>query len=291
MKLSRLKIAKNDIQNLFDSVTSKVLTRSQIDKIFSQNRAFWRASSSTSTQGFIDFLLKETKLKAVKFDFPSRKMNRYIWGEASTLEIILSLKPNSYFSHYTAVYLHELTEQIPKTYYLNFEQLAKHDLDTQFTQQRIDSAFKQPWRVSNAVTDYNDIRICILNGMHTGRLGVIDIAGPNGEIVPVTNVERTLIDIAVRPVYAGGVFEVLKAYKLAYLKVSINKLTAMLGRLNYKYPYHQVIGLYLDKAGVYKDSQMELLHNQEMKFDFYLTHQMKDMDYSKKWHLFFPKGF
>ena len=33
--------------------------------------------------------------------------------------------------------------------------------------------------------------------------------------IRLTNIERTLIDIAVRPVYSGGVFEVLKAYRLA----------------------------------------------------------------------------
>jgi len=25
--------------------------------------------------------------------------------------------------------------------------------------------------------------------------------------------------------------------------------------------------------------------------DFYLTHKMKDMSYSKEWKLFYPKGF
>ena len=49
----------------------------------------------------------------------------------------------------------------------------------------------------------------------TNALGVIEIQGSEDETLKVTGIERTLIDIAVRPVYAGGVFEVLKAYKLA----------------------------------------------------------------------------
>jgi hypothetical protein len=95
----------------------------------------------------------------------------------------------------------------------------------------------------------------------------------------------------VRPFYAGGVFEVLKAFRLAHGKVSINKLTATLKKLNYKYPYHQAIGFYLEKAGVYKKPVINLLRKFPIKYDFYLSYGMKDKDYSNKWRLFYPKGF
>ncbi len=68
----------------------------------------------------------------------------------------------------------------------------------------------------------------MLNGMHTGNLGVIKMSGPDGEKLKITDVERTLIDITVRPEYAGGIHEVLKAYRLAKDKVSVNKLVAIL---------------------------------------------------------------
>jgi len=290
MRISRLKIAKSDIQNHFESFPSNVLTRRNIDRILSENRKFWRVSTSTTVQNFIDFLIKETKLKLVKIEFPYRTINRYIWEDASIIEVLASLKPNSYFTHYTAVYLHELTEQVPKTFYLNYEQPQKSKKKRKLTQERIKSAFMKPWRTSNNIASYKDYKICILNGMFTGKLGVIETAGLNGEKTYITNIERTLIDIAVRPVYSGGVFEVLKAYRLAHEKVSINRLSAMLKKLNYIYPYHQVIGFYLEKAEVYNDSQINLMQKFDMKYDFYLTHQIKDVSYSKKWRLYFPKG-
>lgn len=290
MRVSRLKIAKKDIQKYFESLPNTVLTRAQIDKILLEKRSYWRASASTTVQYFIDFLLKETKLKKIQFEFPSRTMDRYIWGDASIYEIVLSLKPNTYFTHYTAMYLHELTEQIPKKIYVNFEQDAKRRIDKGLSQQRIKSAFMRPWRTSQNIASYNSYKICLLNGMYTGKLGVTETVGPDGSKVYVTNVERTLIDIVVRPVYSGGIFEVLKAYRLAQGKVSINKLTAMLERLNYIYPYYQVIGFYLEKAQVYKESQINLMQKFDMNYDFYLTHQMKNMDYSKKWRLYFPEG-
>jgi len=290
MRVSRLKIAKKDIQKYFENLPNTVLTRAQIDKILLENRSYWRASASTTVQYFIDFLLKETKLQKIQFEFPSRTMDRYIWGDASIYEIVLSLKPDTYFTHYTAMYLHELTEQIPKTIYVNFEQNKKRRIDKGLSQQRIKSAFMRPWRTSQNIASYNSYKICLLNGMYTGKLGFTDIVGPDGSKVYVTNVERTLIDIAVRPVYSGGIFEVLKAYRLAQGKVSINRLSAMLEKLDYIYPYYQVIGFYLEKAQVYKESQISLMQKFDMNYDFYLTHQMKNMNYSKKWRLYFPEG-
>ena len=49
----------------------------------------------------------------------------------------------------------------------------------------------------------------------------------------VTGVERTLIDATVRPVYSGGINEVLTAFSRASKMVSINKLVAMLKKINY----------------------------------------------------------
>ena len=127
--------------------------------------------------------------------------------------------------------------------------------------------------------------------MYTGSQGIIETEAPEGEKVRVTNVERTLIDITVRPFYAGGIFEVLKAFKLAKERVSINKLAVMLNKIGYIYPYHQAIGFYLEKSGVYKESAIKIFRKMNMNCDFYLTYQMKDEAYSKDWRLFYPKGF
>jgi predicted transcriptional regulator of viral defense system len=108
--------------------------------------------------------------------------------------------------------------------------------------------------------------------------------------VRLTNLERTLIDISVRPIYAGGVAEVLKAFELAKDRVSVNRMAAILQKLGYVYPYHQAIGFYLDRAG-YSESSVELMQRFPMDFDFYLDYKMGKTDYVKKWRLYIPKGF
>jgi predicted transcriptional regulator of viral defense system len=286
-----MKVPTDEIIKYFDDLPIKILTTKHLSDILSKQRHFWRLSEHLYTAKFIDYLLKNAKLARISFKFPFRNIIRYTWGEIPLFEIIISLMPNAYLTHYTAMFLHELTEQIPKTIYLNFEQPRKTHRTGTMEQASIDTAFKRQVRVSQNIATYNDYSICLLNGMYTGQLGVIDIEGPNKANIRATDIERTLIDIAVRPIYSGGIFEVLKAYKLAREKVSINKLAATLKKLDYQYPYHQVIGFYLDKAGCYMDSSIEIFQKFPRNYDFYLTHGIEKLEYSQKWRLFFPKGF
>jgi hypothetical protein len=77
---------------------------------------------------------------------------------------------------------------------------------------------------------------------------------------------------------------------MAAARVSINKLIAYLRRIGHAYPFHQAIGFYLERTGVYSESQIELVRRIPINFDFYLEHGIKDAEYSKEWRLYFPKG-
>jgi predicted transcriptional regulator of viral defense system len=286
---SRLSIAKNDIVKAFKE-SGPVFTRADIEEILAKNRTFWRISTSTTVNKFIDYLIENTPLQAIRFEFPSRPTIRYVWDSAPVYEVVQSIKPEGYFSHFTAMAFHGLTRQIPKTIYLNFEQhLSGGGGD--LSQPAIDRAFRAKPRISANLAPFEDYRICLVNGRYTGRLGVINISQPEVGNVQVTGLERTLIDIAVRPAYSGGVFDVAEAYRRAQAKVSVNKLTAYLRKLDYTYPYHQAIGFYLERSQVYKQSQVELLRQLPMDFDFYLAHNMKKTRYDKRWRLHVPEDF
>lgn len=288
---TRLEIAKQDIVKRFSQSETTIFRQKDISEIVNENSSFWRLAGSMRLSQFTEFMVKKTKMKRLVFEFPHRKETLYTWGDISIFKIIQSLKPDSYFTHYTAVYLNELTEQIPKTIYLNHEQQQKRFIPQKLEQSNIDYAFKNKVRVSNNTATYEDFKITILNGKYTGKSGVMEMGDPSGEKIYVTTPERTLIDITIRPVYAGGIFEVLKAYELAAKKVSVNKLTALLKKIKFIYPYHQAIGFYLERSNAYKESQIRLLEKFPINNDFYLVHNMKTMAYSKKWHLHYPKEF
>ncbi len=287
---NRLLISEEDIFNYFESSQKNKYDLKEITQILEKNRKYWRLGN-ISRLTFIDFLIEKGKLNKAVFKFPDRNIHRYTWGVVPLFELILSLAPKGYFSHYTAVYIHNLTEQIPKTIYINCEQTPKPTSENKLEQKNIDFAFKTQTRISQRIANYNDYKICLLNGKNTNDTGVIDMIGPSEAKIRITNIERTLIDISVRPEYAGGPYEVLRAYKNAAEVVSINKLVAILKKIDYVYPYHQVIGFYIDKCGAYRNSQIDLLRKQEMVYDFYLMHKINRPQYSSKWKLYYPDGF
>lgn len=212
---------------------------------------------------------------------------RYLWEKPSTFDIALSLRPRSYLSHGSAVFLHGLNDQIPKTIFINQEQSKKESpKKSSLTQESLDRAFSSSkQRRSQMIYEYEGIKITILNGKHTQELEVGNIEGKR-----VTKLERTLIDIVVRPEYAGGVYQVLEAYKEAKEKASTNVLIATLKKLQYIYPYHQAIGFYMERAG-WQEKQYTRLLKLGLEFDFYLTYGMKEKQYDPTWRLFYPQGF
>jgi hypothetical protein len=288
---SRLQIAKTDIAKTFDNAGQRVFWPSEISQILERNRKLWRLAKNTTTAKFLSFLLEKTDLR-LEYLEPSNHPNalgitRYVWKEASAYEIALSMKHGAYLSHGTAMFLHGLTEQIPPRIYVNSEQSPKPQ-SGHLTQEGINRAFAGRQRESQFLFEFQRSEALLLWGKNTGQLGVVDM-DHSGTKLRVTGLERTLIDLAVRPSYAGEVIQVLDAYRKAKNRVSIGTLLTTLKRLDYIYPYHQSIGFYLKKAG-YAKSQYNRLKNIGLNYDFYLAYSLKDKDYDPEWRIFFPKS-
>lgn len=295
MNRSRLQIAKADIVRHFDGLPSRVLKLKDVRVALAEQRGFWRLAQNTTSAQFVGFLGKHSKLNLYDFSFPQRSEKCYTWGDVPFLTILLSLKKGLHFSHYSAMRMNGLTEQSPKSFYLTAERAtSKPTKKAQLNQSDIDQSFNRPARTSNNWVEYGDKKIYLLNGGDTGNLGVgiQQASDDDGEEVQVrvTNIERTLIDATVKPAYAGGVFEVAKAFALANERLSVNKLIPMLRKLDFTYPYHQAIGYYLERAG-YRPNQLDLVRRLPMEHDFYLTHEMGKTRYEPTWKLFVPNGF
>lgn len=276
-------VNKKIIEDYFYQFKGYVFKYTEIRKIYKENKSAW-VKENSSFEKFIKYLIKETGLKEIILEFPFRKEIRYTWENNYFYKTLMSLGTNAYVTHSTAMELNGLIENITNTFYVNVEQKPKKNQK----QENIDKAFQNRVRVSSNIAEYDGKRICIHNGKYSRSLGVIELIKDNGELVRITDVERTLIDITVRPVYAGGVLEVLKAFKRAKGKVTIDKIVEYLIKLDYTYPYHQCVGFYLKKSG-YKDSELKELRNMGFKFDFYLEHKMNEVEYSQEWRIFYPK--
>jgi hypothetical protein len=286
-----LQSAKGEIGLWFQGQTPHVFSYKQIAEALRANRDDWRLSDDISTNRLIEFLLSETDLRLVELASLNHANaiaeKRYVWGKVSPFQLALSIKTGAYLCHATAVFLHGLSDQIPRRIYVNKEQSAKSSSGV-LTQDAIHRAFKGRQRESTFIFEVGDSQAVLLWGKNTGRLEVTSLPY-EGAALDVTSIERTLIDIAVRPAYAGGALQVLEAYRNALGKASVGTLIATLKRMDYIYPYHQLIGFYMQKAGFPK-SQYSRLKEFGLDFDFYLVYGLKESDYNSEWRVFVPKG-
>ena len=281
----------SEITAFFEAQPTRVFRLGDLKTIFYEHGQAWRLPGVKSADTFIAFLLEKTDLRQVRLESEHyRDATRYAWGEPSPYELALSLGKKPYLSHASAMAIHGLTDQIPKTIYINDEQSPKNLPPAVLTQQGIDRAFAGNQRTSRAMYSAGTLRVVIISGKHTGRLEVSQLKALDGTLVDATKLERTLIDIAVRPEYAGGPLQVLDAYTAARGRMSLNVLIATLKKLAYAYPYHQVIGFYMQRAG-YDTAKLDQLKRFGLQFDFYLAYGMRDKELDPTWRLYLPKGF
>jgi hypothetical protein len=276
----------------FEKLGVKIYSLRDIQEVFVNNLELSYFPRSIWGGDFFRPLIKNLGLKEVILTSPNynKRYVRYAWREIPVYHLSLSLRPRSYLSHHSAMFLNGLTAVPSKIIYVNSEQSPKLRRETSLEQGSIDLAFRSKPRASKYIFTYKDWKICCLSGSNTNNLGVEEIQRAEGEKLQVTNIERTLIDIAVRPFYSGGTGEVQRAYIKAQERTSVDTLVSILKKINHTYPYHQVIGFYMRRAG-FGDAALNLLKKMGLKYDFYLDYGMEEKDYSKEWRIYFPKNF
>jgi hypothetical protein len=243
-----------------------------------------RLQRAITKENFIEQLKKRKALREIKLTSPYEELRRFLSPSTTPYDVAVSLRHGSHLSHQSALELHEIAGGVlGSRVFVNKEQGPKPQTEIT-SQDSIDRAFANAQRQSKNVYTSPVGVFVMLSGKYTGRLGV-----ETRQNLPVTILERTLIDIAVRPYYAGGPSNVLNAYKAAGNRLSVPTLTEILQKMNFAYPYHQSIGFYLQRAGV-PGSQLDSLRQLGLRFKFYLNYGDKALDYDDSWRVYYPRA-
>lgn len=276
------------IPKFFSQMPPQIFLVSELSALIREHRAEWNALGSTTAE-IIEFLLEEKLL--TKAEFKSKEyapIIRYIVGRHSPMEFALSLRRDSFLSHGTAIAVHGM-RGLGNTIYVNREQSPKPSYG-QVTQEGITRAFTSKQRTSKYVLTHGKQKYVLLNGKHTERAGVTTCRAPSAEKVDVTDLERTLLDIVVRPAYAGGIAAVADAYRHFASKVDVDHMLKLLHRCGYAYPYHQSVGFFLQKSGR-STGECGKFAALGINLDFYLDYGMHDPAYNREWRLYYPRSF
>lgn len=285
---SRLSQAKKLIKVHLKESGQEVLRHDDLRCMLRENAKIWRLRKDTTVREFIDFLEGEHLLSHLECDaYPLRTAKRYLRGSPSLEQVAMSLEPQGYLSHGTALFWHGLLKGASKRVILNHEQSPKPTSKGAMEQGAIDRAFAKGQRSSQFVYRCEAGEIQVINGKSTGNYGVVSVKDSKGNELRVTDLERTLVDCAVRPGYAQGILQVLDSYRLALPKLDMTLLIKALKKLGHAYPYHQSIGFLLEKAGASADL-LSPLKQMGLKHDFYVDHEIKAPCFNASWRVRYP---
>ncbi|MFZ4680630.1 MAG: type IV toxin-antitoxin system AbiEi family antitoxin domain-containing protein [Flavobacterium sp.] len=290
MRKETFELAKSEIAAYLIDNKIGAYTFSDITKIFQSKREEWGIANYRTTKHFISFLEQNKILELIKLKHLTKGNLKqvFIIPNGDKFKIAQTIKKEGYISYYSALQIHQLTFQNSKSVYISFDKYGESENTDYISQESIDNAFSKPQRQTSEIykSEIDDIRYIFIQK----KTNSIDVGISEDNGVKFTDLERTLIDITIRPAYSGGVFEVLEAFIKAKDKVNIIKMMNYLDELNYVYPYHQLIGLYLEKAG-YNDEATRPFYKRKMNLKFYLTYNISNKKLDEKWNVYYPNGF
>ncbi|MDI5898307.1 type IV toxin-antitoxin system AbiEi family antitoxin domain-containing protein [Flavobacterium yafengii] len=286
--------AQSEIQDYLYSDNLKAYTTFDITKIFEKMRNEWSIANYRNQYHFMKFLEDVNILKNIKLKHQDTGSIKQVFIEPNVSKFYMAqtIKKEGYLSNYSAMQIHQLTLQIPKSIYLSYSHSKSNKENRgerkELLQQSIDNAFSRPQRATSDVyrSEIDNSKIFLIQKEYNPKkIGIIEKDG-----LFYTDLERTLIDIAIRPAYSGGIFEVLDAFKNSKEKVDVDKLESYLEELDYIYPYHQLIGYYMDKAG-YEPKKLEKFVAKISNLNFYLTYNISNKLLDNDWRVYYPTGF
>jgi len=144
--LTLIKKAQENIEAFFDTLETNLFLKKDVRNILRNNRMQWHLPESLKLDGLVNYLMEVSKLKRIVLVSPNydKTYTRFAWKNISPYRLSLSLRPRSYLSHHTAMYLHGLIKTSPKTIYVNSEQSSKIREETRLEQNIVKDHVNSP---------------------------------------------------------------------------------------------------------------------------------------------------
>ena len=210
------------------------------------------------------------------------------------IDILAAFHPQYYISHFSAVYLHELTDHRPEEYFLSKEIAGRIPVHSkEKIQERIRQTFLKAPRKTSKYLTYKKTKIILLEKQDLGKIGVetksLKIDRTRKVNISFTSLERTLIDSIISPHYSGGIKTVIIAFSKAH--IDTDKLYKIYKAYSPFYPYWQSIGFLFQRLNKTLAYKKWVKYFSSPKITVYLDKNFNEnWAYDPKWKIYYPKG-
>ena len=277
---------RNELSIKLPLVFSKTMLEKQLQQMYQSGLI----APETKTA-----ILNKTREIALKWNKKAEyKLLTFDSNKIQIINILAAFQPQYYLSHFSALYLHELTNHRPEEYFLSKEIIGRNPPHSKVKiYERIQQAFlKSPRKTSKYLT-YNKTKITLLEKQDLNKIGIknksLKVDKKRQINICFTSLERTLIDSIISPHYSGGIKTVINAFFKA--RMNIDKLYEIYKAYSPFYPYWQSIGFLLHRLKASSVSKKWLQHFSSPKMKFYLNKNFnKTWSYDSKWKVYYPKG-
>ena len=215
-------------------------------------------------------------------------------SKVQVIDIVSAFQPSYYLSHFSALYLHELTDHRPEEYFLSKEIKGRSPIySKEKIPEKIRQAFLKSHRKTSNYLRYKKTKIIFLEKQELGKIGVktklLTMDKTRQVNLSFTSLERTLIDSIISPQYSGGIKTVINAFAKA--KINIQQLYKIYKAYSPFYPYWQSIGFLFYKLKSPYASRSWLQYFSVPKIEFYLDKRLNEnWAYDSDWKIYYPKG-
>ena len=282
-----IKKAQKELSLKLPLVFSETVFKKTLYKILQKNRITDEIIITS-----LDEMVKKVPLKwNTKKDY---KILTFDSGKIQIIDILAAFQPLYYLSHFSALYLHELTNHRPEEYFLSKEVAGRTPIHSKDKMsEKIRQAFLKAPRKTSKYFTYQKTKITLLEKQDLGKIGVkkrsLKIEEERQVNISFTSLERTLIDSIISPHYSGGIKTVINAFSKA--RINTNQLYKIYKAYSPYYPYWQSIGFLLYKLKKSDVSKKWLQYFSSPKMTFYLDKNFNEnWDYDSKWKIYYPKG-
>ena len=219
----------------------------------------------------------------------------------SPYAIALSLSTHAYVSHYSALYLHGLTLNVPKPIYVKSRRTKAKNPPREpgsLTQAQLDSSFSLPARATRNIYtfDYEGAtrEVYLLEKSAEVDKGITKVFAPHAPSgIAVSGIEKTLVECVIKTNYAGGAGEVLDAFRMAKGNLKILRMMQLFNGGHYLFPYEKNILFYMDRTD-YSEQQKNLVKERSRPdrkgFTTYLEKDMHSMRLDPEIGIYYPQG-